>query len=94
MTEDARFPGWTFTSEGGPWWQLVFESRDGDAPAWYLSKQYVGQAPEDVDAQRWFDPDAATIEAWLLTNAVPEEAVTSILHGIEQRPPPGWRSPE
>jgi hypothetical protein len=70
----------------------MFERRDGDAPAWYLSKQDEGNEVEDVDAQRWFDPHAAMIEAWLLTNEVPEEAVTSIVHGIEERPPPGWRN--
>jgi hypothetical protein len=70
----------------------MFESRDGVAPAWYLSKHDEGQAPEDVDAQRWFDPDAAIIEAWLLTNEVPEEAVSSIVRAIEESPPPGWGS--
>jgi hypothetical protein len=70
----------------------MFESRDGDAPAWYLSRQEEGQVPEELDAQRWFDPDTPMIEAWLLTNGVPEEAVTSIVRAIEENPPPGWRS--
>jgi hypothetical protein len=90
MTSDPTFAGWEFKCEGSPTWHLMFESRDCDPPTWYVSKQEEGQAPEDVDAQRWFDPDAAMIEAWLLTNGVPEEAVTSIVHDIEENPPPGW----
>jgi hypothetical protein len=92
MTEDDRFPGWAFKYEGGPFWQLMFHDRDGTGPAWYLMKAEDRRPLEDVDAQRWFDPDAATIEAWLLTNGVPEEAVVSIVHGIEAKPPAGWRS--
>jgi hypothetical protein len=69
----------------------MFGSRDGEAPAWYLSRQEEGRPVVDVDAQRWFDPDAAMIEAWLLTNGVLEEAVTAIVHRIDEKAPPGWR---
>jgi hypothetical protein len=91
MSEDDRFPGWAFKCEGDSLWQLMFHDRDGTGPAWYLMKAEDRQEIEDVDAQRWFDPDAATIEAWLLTNGVPEEAATSIVDGIEEQSPPGWQ---